>query len=57
MVRITRPAEDSYIFGKIIEYCSEHGVRFSLNEVTSNGTESFGFVIKQPNSVHGFSNR
>jgi 5-methylcytosine-specific restriction protein A len=54
MVRITRPAEDSYIFGKIDEYCSEHGVHFSLNEVTRNGTESFEFVIKQPNSVTRF---
>lgn len=57
MLRLLRPNEDDPLLGKLMAYCDDEGVRYTINE-KSHGADrestSIEWVVKHPDSVERF---
>lgn len=57
VLRLIRPMNDDPLLGKVMAYCEENGVRYSLSE-KSHGpgadTKSHEWVCKDPDSIERF---
>jgi hypothetical protein len=56
-LELRRPSEDDPMLGKLMEYCDDEGVRFSISEV-SQGTDEESprivWTVKDPDSIERF---
>lgn len=58
ILRLIRPKDDSDpLMGKLMAYCDENGVRYSISEKShgaNQDTESYEWVCKNPESIRRF---
>lgn len=57
MLRLLRPDDEDPCLGKLMAYCDEEAVRYSLSEKSHGGdreSSSFEWTVKKPESVERF---